>query len=240
MSFLRWAKNLACAALVLTAFGAARAASIEVAPVMVDFAPNRMFTTLTVTNHADDTTAVQLRAFTWSQTADDDILTPTGDMVVSPPIFQLGPREQQTIRVLLRRAPGSTEATYRMLLDELPAAGEPGKIQFALRLSMPIFASPANTSAPVLVWRVVNTPSGAELRVENRGGRHDRISEIVLKLPNGRSIKAGLLHNPYVLAGVERSIPLHIGHLAAGGPATVTGRDDNGVLNAAADIQDMP
>ena len=161
-------------------------------------------------------------------------------MIVSPPIFQLGPREQQTIRVLLRRAPGSTEATYRMLLDELPAAGEPGKIQFALRLSMPIFASPANTSAPVLVWRVVNTPSGAELRVENRGGRHDRISEIVLRLPNGRSVKAGLLHNPYVLAGVERSIPLHIGHLAAGGPATVTGRDDNGVLNAAADIQDMP
>lgn len=240
MSFLRWAKNLACAALVLTGFGAARAASIEVAPVMVDFAPNRMFTTLTVTNHADDTTAVQLRAFTWSQTADDDVLTPTGDMIVSPPIFQLGPRESQTVRVLLRRAPGATETSYRMLLDELPAAGEPGKIQFALRLSMPLFAAPAQTSPAVLVWRIVNTPSGAELRVENRGGRHDRISEIVVRLPGGRSVKAGLLHNPYVLAAVERSIPLHIGHIASGATATITGHDDAGTINATADIQDMP
>lgn len=240
MFFLRWAKNLACAALLLTAFGAARAASIEVAPVMVDFAPNRMFTTLTVTNHADDTTAVQLRAFTWSQTPDDDVLTATSDMIVSPPIFQLGPREQQTIRVLLRRAPGTNETSYRVLLDELPAAGEPGKVQFALRLSMPIFANPSQPSPPVLVWRIVNTPSGAELRVENRGGKHDRISQIALRLPGGRNVKTSLLHNPYVLAGVERRIPLHIDHVAAGVPATVTGRDDAGVINASADIQDAP
>ena len=125
-----------------------------------------------------------------------------------------------------------------MLLDELPAAGEPGKIQFALRLSMPLFAAPAQSSPPVLVWRIVNTPAGAELRVANRGGKHDRISEIVVRLPGGRSVKASLLHNPYVLAGVERSVPLHVGRVASGVPATITGHDDVGVINASADIQD--
>lgn len=241
MSFLRRAKNLACAALAFTAIESARAASIEVAPVVVELAPGGVSATMTVTNRSSETTAVQLRPFHWTQTTDEDPLALTDDVIVSPPIFQLGAGEQQTIRVLLRKPPGGTEATYRLLLDELPPASEPGKVQFALRLSMPVFAAPAGASPPVLAWRIVDAPDGAQLLVANRGGQHDRIDRIVVQLANGRTINAALTNNAYVLAGVERRIPLRVGHLAAtGGSATITGHDDNGAIEATAAIERAP
>ena len=237
MACLRRAKNLACVFLALTfgdapllaGIGSARAASIEVSPVMVELAPGRMSATMTVTNRSNGASAVQMRAFHWTQTPTDDALAATDDMIVSPPIFQLGAGEQQIVRVLLRKPPGAAEATYRLLLDELPTGQEAGQIQFAL------------ACAPVLAWRIVEGEGGAELCVLNRGDRHDRIDRLEVQLPNGRLIRAIPVNNAYVLAGIERRIPLRIGRLdAAGGTVAVTGHDDNGPIDATAAIERVP
>lgn len=241
MSFRRRAKKLACVFLVLAGVDPARAASIEVSPVLVELAPGRMSAVMTVTNRSGDASAIQLRAFHWTQTGNDDPLVATDDVIVSPPIFQLGGGEQQTVRVLLRKPPQAAEATYRLLLDELPTGRQPGQIQFALRLSMPVFAAPADASPPSLAWRILDAEAGAELAVANRGGRHDRIDRIEVQLPVGRLIKVVPVNNAYVLAGVERHIPLPVGHFgAAGGSALITGHDDNGSFSAAAPIERVP
>jgi fimbrial chaperone protein len=234
-----WAK-MALAALSLCASGTAHAGNVEVAPVTVDLAPGRMSATVSVTNHEAAPTTVQLRGFNWTQGATDDNLARSDDLIVSPPIFQLGPNESQTVRVMLRRPAQGAETSYRVLLDELPTSKEPGAIQFALRISMPVFVAPAGRVAPDLAWRVTYGPSGPELCVLNRGNRRDRVLDLMVHLPNGAVVKPTGLQNPYVLPGVERHMRLPADRLAVRGAVQVTGQDDLGAINVSAAVQAAP
>jgi fimbrial chaperone protein len=235
-----WAK-MALAALSLCASGTAHAGNVEVAPVTVDLAPGRMSATLSVTNHGQAPTAVQLRGFDWTQSATSDNLARTEDLVVSPPIFQLGPNESQTVRVMLRRPAQSSETSYRILLDELPNSKEPGAIEFALRLSLPVFVAPAGRVMPDLAWHITYGAGGVELCVLNRGTRRDRVFDLAVQLPNGATVKPVALQNPYVLPGVERHMRLPVDRLALRGSAMrVTGHDDLGSIDATAAVQAAP
>lgn len=236
----RWAKT-ALVALPLLAAGIAHAGPLEVSPVTMEMAPGRMATTLTVTNHGTARTAIQVRSFAWAQGGTEDTLTRTDDLVVSPPMFQLGPNEAQTVRLMARRPAQGSEASYRLLLDELPAGREPGAIQLALRLSLPVFVAPAGQTAPDLAWRVVQSAGGAEVRVLNRGTRRDRIADVAVALPGGASVKPAGLQNPYVLPGVERRLRLPVERGALRVPQVrIVGRDDFGQLSAPAPVQAEP
>ncbi len=239
-AFLR-AKMALTAIASLTSLAAAHAGTVEVSPVNVTLQPGQTATTLTVVNHGTSRTAIQVRSFAWSEGPTSEDLVPTNDLVVSPPIFQLGPEETQTVRLLLRRSPQGVESSYRLLLDELPVGGTPGAVQFALRLSLPLFALPAGQGMPNLSWHIAPGASGTELVVANRGTRHDRLSGLSVSTPSGGSIRPGGLQNLYVLAGTERRLPLALGRVGPGGTSfTVTGTDDLGRVNASAPVQSTP
>ena len=67
--------------------GEGRAASLEVTPVVVEFAAGQTATTIVVANHGGGPTAMQARAYHWAQAGDQDELTPAQDIIISPPIF---------------------------------------------------------------------------------------------------------------------------------------------------------
>jgi fimbrial chaperone protein len=235
------AKMALAAIASLTSVAAAHAGTVEVSPVTVTLQPGQTATTLSVVNHGTSRTAIQVRSFAWSQGPSSEDLTPTNELVVSPPIFQLGPEETQTVRLLLRRPPQGVESSYRLLLDELPVGSTPGVVQFALRLSLPLFALPAGQGMPNLSWHIAPGASGTELVVANHGTRHDRLSGLSVSLPGGGSVKPGGLQNLYVLAGVERRLSLSLGRAGLGGASlTVTGTDDLGRVNAPAPLQSTP
>ena len=99
--------------------GEVQAASLEISPVIVNLAPGQNATTIEVKNRGGAPAAVQARPYSWSQAGDEDNLTATQDIILSPPIFTVPAGASQTIRLLLR---GGSEAggerSYRLLLDE--------------------------------------------------------------------------------------------------------------------------
>lgn len=231
-----WTKMVLGAVLpLLLAMSAAQAGTIEVAPVMAELLPGSSSTTLIVTNHNPVRTSIQVRGYSWSQTDTTDPLARTDNLIVSPPIFQLDPGQSQTIRLLVRQPPARGEATYRLLVDELPGGPGSGTVQFALRLSLPVFAeAEAQPGPPQLSWRIAPLgPGMAELRVRNDGDHHDRLSDLALQIPGVGTVKPTGLPNPYVLAGAERSwrIALGSGARLSGRIVQLTGRDMTGSIH---------
>lgn len=182
---------------------AASAQSLAVLPVNVLLSPGQSATSLTVTNH-DKETSIQIRAYAWSQKGDDDQLSPTSDVVVSPPLASIAPGATQVIRLILRQPPQGREATYRILIDQIPPPAEPGVVHVVLRLSIPIFAQPATRATPDVQFHLERDEANLFLVGVNNGLQHEAIRDIVLTASDGRQFRAGSGVSPYILGGVRR------------------------------------
>ena len=144
--------------IVLFAAGAARAQSLRVMPVNIQMLPGQRATTLTVINEGSTATAIQVRAYAWSQADGTDQRTDTDELLASPPIATIAPGETQVVRLVLRRTPKGREATYRILLDQIPAAAAPGMVQVVMRMSIPVFVEPATRAG---VFAAQNNPQNS-------------------------------------------------------------------------------
>lgn len=196
---------LAAAVGVLLALPAtpAGAQSLTVLPVTIQMPPGQMAGALTVINQGDAESAFQVRAFAWSQPRGETELAPTDALLVSPPLGTIAPRGSQVVRLVLRRPAQDGEASYRILLDQLPPPAAPGTVRVALRLSIPVFAEPTNSPiAPRLRWRIENEGGQAYLTVTNEGTRHETLRDITLS--GGGPIRIQGDASPYVLPGASR------------------------------------
>jgi fimbrial chaperone protein len=198
------AQALAAIPFVLLTGLAAHAQALSVLPVSIFLAPGQNATTLTVTNQGTSKTAVQIRAFAWGQQGDDNQLTTSDEVVVSPPIASIAPGANQVVRLILRHPPQGREATYRILLDQIPPAAEPGVVHVVLRLSIPIFAVPATRALPHVQFHIELKAGQVYLVGINDGLRHEAIRDIELSTNDGRTLKGAPSSSPYILAGVTR------------------------------------
>ena len=198
------------AGLLVAALGAGTVAAGELAvtPVNGHLAAGAKAAALTLTNAGTEPTAFQIRAFAWGQTATDDPLTPTDDLLVSPPLGKLAAGARQTLRLVLRRQPVGREATYRILIDEIPPPAAPGAVRVALRLSIPVFAAPATAVATQLGWRVERDGAAAWLVAINTGNRRASLRDLQLTTAAGARLPIVTKTLPYVLAGATRRWPL--------------------------------
>lgn len=187
----------------------AQGATLQISPVMVDFQAGTNATGITLKNPGDTPLYGQVRVFRWEQANGEDVLTPTQDLVASPPLIQLGPHAEQLVR-LVRTAhePVAGEQSYRVLIDELPQpdAGTISGVMIRLRYSVPVFIEAANGLAqPQLAWYLKRNAKGWVLRVSNTGSRRAQVASVQLVNEAGGvvGLNNGLLG--YALAGRERS-----------------------------------
>jgi fimbrial chaperone protein len=163
-----------------------------------------MATSLTVTNEGKSETAIQIRAFEWNQKGNDDQLTPTNVVVLSPPIARLGAGATQVVRIILRQSAENREATYRILVDQIPPPAEPGVVHMVLRMSIPIFVQPTIRSFPDVQFHLERSAGQIYLVGVNAGNLHESIRDILLKTSDGRTLKEDSNSSPYILAGATR------------------------------------
>jgi fimbrial chaperone protein len=189
---------------------AARAQSLSVLPVNVGLSPGQNATTVTVTNHGVGDTAVQIRVFGWNQGGGEDQLTPSDAVVVSPPIATIAPGSSQVVRLILRQPPRGREATYRILVDQIPPPAEPGIVHVVLRMSIPVFALPDTRAVPHLHFHIERNADSAYLVALNDGGRHEVIRNAVLSTSDGRTLSTQSNASPYILAGATRRWPIAV------------------------------
>ncbi len=184
-----------------------QAQSLSVSPVTFNLAASQQATSLTVRNDGAEETVVQIRPFAWTQQP-DDFLTPADDVVVSPRIVTIPPRSNQVFRVLVRHKATSKELTYRLILDQIPRASEPGAVRMVLRISMPIFVEPVAPANPGVRFRLARRDGDTVLVLENPGARHETLRNVVLRDTNGAPITVKNGGSPYLLAGATRELPV--------------------------------
>ncbi|KGB99771.1 MULTISPECIES: molecular chaperone [Burkholderia] len=210
---------------LLCAVGAAHAASLQISPVTIEFGTDDTATGITLRNPGNRPVYGQVRVFRWDQADGQDTLTPTQDLVASPPLIQVGTQSEQLIRVVrASRTPSGIEQSYRLLIDELPQPGEAptNGVSIRLRYSIPVFVEPPTQGAPHLDWALVRGDGGWVLRVRNDGARRAQLASVELVTGDGRTypLTHGLLG--YALAGRtgQWSVPLPTG-VALGSKVTV-------------------
>ena len=156
---------------------------------------------------------------------------PDGKIVLSPPLGTIAADGSQLIRLVLRRPAKDKEETYRIWLDQIPTASEPGSVRIALRFSLPVFAMPAGRVTPQLQWRIARQGEAYVLTGSNSGTRHQAVRNLALAMPDGTVVKMEGSVSPYLLAGATRSWPLAVAAIAPGTALRLTATTDDGPLD---------
>lgn len=216
-------RRLTATALALGCALAARASSLQIAPVTVELPPGQNASALTLRNPGKEPVYGQVRVFRWDQAPDDDRLEPSEELVASPPLVRIEPQGEQLVRLVRRDAsPVTQERNYRVLVDEVPNLdAAPGNgVNIRLRYSVPVFVEPAGQPAmPQLSWELRREGAQWQLRVRNDGGRRAQLAAVQVIGADGvaQQITPGLLG--YVLAGRTRQWTIALDDkLAARGP----------------------
>ena len=191
------ARRRALALFALATLGAANAgaAGLQVAPVSVALAQAERAAVVTLSNTGTSPMNVQVRAYKWSQTEQDEyVLDPTNDLIVSPPIMQLAPGAQQELRLIRTQPSSAQEQQYRIIVDELPSPTVALKkgINLMLRHNIPVFLNAEQNPSAQLQWRGEAVAGGkTRIRISNTGQTRAQIARIWLA-KEGKELENGI------------------------------------------------
>ncbi len=167
---------------LLSSMPAAASANLGITPLNLILPAANLATSLEVTNNGDKAATLQADLFTWQLQNSKDVLTPTRELFVSPPIFKIAPGQKQIVRVgrLKPSVAGATDVTYRMFLTEVApdVQARQNIVATVLRLNIPIFVPAAKPVAAALNWKaahgsgdqltlVAENPTNAALKIVN-------------------------------------------------------------------------
>lgn len=138
--FIDGARQALLTAALITAPSLALADSVSVSPTRLAVPHKGQQTTLTVKAGGRQLSVVQLRVVAWNPRHGPDRVSATRDVVVSPPIAKLRPRQELTVRVVrTKRRPVRGQECYRVLVDRLPGREQSGKaVKLQVRHSVPL------------------------------------------------------------------------------------------------------
>jgi fimbrial chaperone protein len=213
-----------------------QAASLQVAPVLVEVPIPAATSTLKLRNEGTKPLDAQIRIFRWTQVNGVDTLTPTDDVAASPPLASLRPNADYTVRVVrTNKEAVVNEESYRLLIDELPVAatGAAASVNIALRYSIPVFFTVPGVAATKLTWELQPHGNKPVIVVTNAGDRRVRLAK--LKFTDGKGAIAyfgdGLAG--YVLGHSSRNfeVPANAKGFGSGGVVSMSAQGDTGPID---------
>lgn len=213
------------------------AGTLTVWPVRVTLEAEGKTQVVHLVNEGDAGTLVQVETFAWEDDAEVEDMEPTRDLLAVPPVFEIGAQSSQLIRLAVRKPLElDREATYRLVITEVPREVGAEGISFVVRLNLPVFVRPAGAQA-VPIWSIERDGAAARLTLGNQGSAHVRVRSLALFEDGGAEPVFVSDDGGYVLAGRERSWQLDLGRLKAGASLTVKAETNLGELEAPVDIE---
>ncbi|MDQ6767343.1 MAG: fimbria/pilus periplasmic chaperone [Candidatus Eremiobacteraeota bacterium] len=212
----------------------AAAAGVTVAPIRVDLSPSQTSSFIQLTNGDSAAKLMHARIFVWDQMAGKDRLTPTQDLIVSPPIFLLQPGSSQILRMgLLEQPSGNVERAYRILITEVPQTTKPDQIRVVLQLSIPLFVAATGGGQPLIQIQGKRGPhQRLELTLWNSGAQHIRFTRLVVRDAASSQIIADSSNSQYVLAGQKMRHIFTLPKSAAATPLSVEAYSEGGIFRS--------
>jgi fimbrial chaperone protein len=210
-------RTLAAAAALATLAAAspASAATFTVNPTQIFLSGKTTTALLTLRNDSDEALRFQLTAFAWQQTPSGELsLAPTQDVVFFPALLTLGPKEERRIRVGSTVSAADQERTYRIFVEELPAAAGPqaNAVRVLTKMGIPIFIRPSRESATADLRDLSIRDGSLHFSVNNRGTVHFVPEKVVVRAAGSGGEQVGVeeLKAWYILAGGRRDFAMAI------------------------------
>jgi fimbrial chaperone protein len=231
--FLAWLGGLA---LGCGLAAGATGGNLTVAPTRVDLSVTRTAGVVNLRNNAATPVTVQVQTFAWPGSTDIADLLPTRELLAVPAVLEIPSGEKRPIRIAWRGAPqGDREETYRLIVTEVPPPPKSGGVQFALRLSLPVFVTP-DGAAPRPRWALQRVDGEASLQLVNAGNAHLQVRRIRLLGADGRELLE--IDRPvYVLAGQQQLWPVALPPSALGAGVSLVAETNVGELLATLSVQ---
>jgi fimbrial chaperone protein len=225
------------------AASSASAASLQVAPILLEVTSPGAATTVTLRNTGAAPIATQIRVFRWIQEGGKEKLEPTADVVASPPAAELRPGQDYVVRVVrLTQNPVAGEEAYRLLIDELPEVSHRTRtINFVVRHALPLFFDAPGSSALEAAWRVTQKGRAVSLTATNAGDRRIRLASI--RIGGGAktvSFGPGLAGYALGHSAMSWTAAASGPGLQPGAKVSITGQTEEGPFDAQAVVQKAP
>ena len=189
----------------------------------------------TMINSTSTPAQFTVTAKVWRVVGGVPVLEDTRDLIVNPTTFTVKPGASQLLRVGVRKKPGATELSYRIVLQQQPidgvalprvstrlGTGSTADLNLTLSFSLPVYVTQPGARAQV---RFSAAPSGQNLllRVENAGQRRAIYRNVTLT----RGAQTQSLQIIPALAGSTLEFPL-TGFASASGPLTLKATGEDG------------
>jgi len=199
---------------LLTLFSFCFAASVwagpfSVSPVRIYMTPKDRAVAVTITNEGDEELVMQADVYVWKQKPNGaEELTPTEDLLLSPPIIKLAGKSRQVVRLArLNRAPQDRQLTYRLKIREIPEA-KPNKgnmqVQIAIAFSLPVFITPPTAKYKLDCASERASTDSVKITCENTGNAYAQTINFALTTPTGEQL-AGSSTGSYILPNIKVS-----------------------------------
>jgi fimbrial chaperone protein len=202
-------------ALAMAAHNLAWGAGLSVMPLPMWLSPDQPSDLLKVSNDADTGASFQIQAFLWTQSPDGTIdLQPSPAIVAFPEVFTIGPNETRNIRVGVLQPPLAAEATFRLIVQQLPPPPLPGRvIQILPGINLPVFMARNDAVAKPEISRPVVAQARLSFALSDAGTAHLLLRRLTIMGRNaaGGSVFSVAAAPSYVLAGGRRDYALQIG-----------------------------
>lgn len=190
-----------------------KASNFSVSPVILHLNQGESVTSLNVTNESNIDTVIQIQTLKWEQNKGMDIYIPTKDLILTPVIFTLNAKETQIVRLGLRQPiNNASEATYRIILSELPInihkVDSPEAINMVLKINMPLFIEPQNIIEKLGLQAKKNGNNQLLVKLINNGNIHAKVNELAVYDANTLIVSKKLTTR--ILAGASAEVTLNL------------------------------
>jgi fimbrial chaperone protein len=172
----------ATALAVIAIASPALAGSMQVSPIGIELGQGVSTSTENLENKGTTVITAQVRIFKWDQKDGKETLSPTTDVVASPPALKIEPGAKATVRIVrLSKAPIVGEESYRLIIDDIPPppdkAGD--SVSFAVRHAIPVFFQAPGIKTQ-LSWSASIHGDSLELSANNAGDLHARLAQLAV------------------------------------------------------------
>lgn len=199
--------------------------ALTISPVLVELSPDRRITSITIFNAADHPVSFQTQTLAWSESDGTDVYNESDELIVVPPIAEIGAGASQIFRVTTREAPTTQERAYRLIFEDITdivstahAAGE-ASIDIRVNHSLPVFiAGPGKSLAQPRLGACANlgsapSPTSSCVRLDNDGNHYLQVKSLSIA---GTDWRKDLNSGARVLAGAWRQWTFEVPPHAAG------------------------
>jgi len=200
-------RHIALALGVPCGAGRARASGLNISPVQVWLTPDASKSLLTLRNEGPEDARYQVTIMAWDEDGRTGMkLGPTEDILVFPTVLELKVGETRSLRLGAVIPFGPVEKTYRIFLEELPAAEKPqtrSTVRVLTRVGIPVFVAPVKLLEDRKLSTLSIGAAGASLDVQNTGNVHLRVDTVRLEgfAEGGAKLFEKEAQGWYVLAG---------------------------------------